>query len=189
MILGKSEILRLIKSKELAVDPLSEICLTEDGIDLRLGSEIMRLRQIPMVLDTRKVRNISKFYKKETGSSFVIGPGERALACTMERISLSRKLVGLLNIKSTYARIGLLLPYGFVNSGFQGQLTIEILGGSFPIKLYAMDRMFHLILAQKSTVSPNAYRGKYQNQRGVTLPLFNFDLSDSDRKENCTSSL
>lgn len=174
LILGKSEILQLIKSRELLVDPLSEMCMTQDGIDLRLGKEIARLRNVPTILDTHRTKDIKKFYKKEVDSSFVINPEERVLVCTFEKIGLTNKLVGFLNIRSTYARIGLLLPYGLVNSGFHGQLTVEIMGGSFPVKLYAMDKVFHLTLAEKSTASPNAYRGRYQNQVGVTLPLLDF---------------
>jgi len=174
LILGKFEILQLIKSGELLIDPLSEMCLTEDGIDLRLGKEIARLRNVPTILDTHRTKDITKFYKKEVDFSFVIDPGERVLVCTLEKIRLPNKLVGFLNIRSTYARTGLLLPYGFVNSGFQGQLTVEIVGGSFPIKLYATDRVFHLALAEKLTASPNAYGGRYQNQVGVTLPFLDF---------------
>jgi len=150
------------------------MCLTQDGIDLRLGKEIARLRNVSTILDTHKTKDIKKFYKREVNSSFVINPEERVLVCTFEKIRLTNKVVGFLNIRSTYARIGLLLPYGFVNSGFYGQLTVEIIGGSFPVKLYAMDKVFHLTLAEKSTAASNAYRGRYQNQVGVTLPLLRF---------------
>ncbi len=172
LIIGKPEILQLIESGELLIDPLSEMSLTEDGIDLRLGKEIARLQNASIIFDTHKEKSVRKFYKKEVASSFVIKESERLLLCTFEKIALPRSVVGFLGLRSTYARIGLQAPYGFINSGFQGQLTVEVVGGSFPIRLYAMDRLFHIALFEKTTPSTKSYEGKYQNQVGVTLPLF-----------------
>jgi dCTP deaminase len=64
------------------------------------------------------------------------------------------------------------MPIGFIDPGFVGQLTMEIIGGSFPILLHSGDRIFHVVFAMMKQITKNAYTGKYQNQKGVALPIF-----------------
>jgi len=66
--------------------------------------------------------------------------------------------MGFVNLRSSYARIGLSFPP-------------TIIGGSFPIKLYAKDRFCHIVLA-KLTSDSVSYRGVYLGQKGVTYPKF-----------------
>ncbi|MEM3411634.1 MAG: dCTP deaminase, partial [Fervidicoccaceae archaeon] len=53
---------------------------------------------------------------------------------------------------------------------FEGNITIEVVGGSFPIKLHSGDRFAHLIFARLLTPVEKPYIGDYQGQRGVRLP-------------------
>ncbi len=79
--------------------------------------------------------------------------------------------MGFVNLRSSYARIGLSLPPTIIDAGFKGQLTLHVTGGSFQIRLYAKDRFFHIALA-KLTSDSVKYRGIYLGQKGVTYPKF-----------------
>ncbi|NWG08702.1 MAG: dCTP deaminase [Nitrososphaerales archaeon] len=171
MILSHSEINRCIKEGRLVVEPFDKSIVRENGIDLRLGNEIARLRNTDVVFDVHGNNRMEEFFERESNDSFVINPGERVLVCTFEYIELQSDLMGFLNLRSSYARVGLSLPPTVIDAGFRGQLTLYFMGGSFPIMLYAGDRFCHVVLA-KLTSDSIRYRGTYLGQRGVTYPKF-----------------
>ncbi|MEM3382539.1 MAG: dCTP deaminase [Nitrososphaerales archaeon] len=170
MILSKSEIYEYIKEKKLIINPFNEDTIRENGIDLRFGNEIARLKKTNLIFDPHYKNEYENFFEKENGEYFIINPDERILVCTLEYIEL-KGLIGFVNLRSSYARLGLSLPPTIVDTGFKGQLTLQIMGGSFPIKLYARDRFFHIILA-KLTSNSVRYKGVYLDQKGVTYPKF-----------------
>jgi len=169
-VLGTSDIMEHIKKKRLIIYPFSEDSISGCGLDLSLGKEIARLINSQEIFDTKKHNRLSTFYKKETGLEFVINPNERVLLCTLERVALPPNIMGFVGLRSSYSRLGLILTIGFVDPGFKGQLTLEVIGSSFPVKVYVGDRIFHLVLAKLKALE--AYKGKYQNQKGVTFPIF-----------------
>ncbi|MGQ9718697.1 MAG: dCTP deaminase [Nitrososphaerales archaeon] len=171
MILSHSEINRCIKEGRLVVEPFDKSIVRENGIDLRLGNKIARLRNTDVVFDVHGKNRMEEFFKRESNDSFVINPGERVLVCTFEYIELQNDLMGFVNLRSSYARVGLSLPPTIIDAGFRGQLTLYFMGGSFPIRLHTRDRFCHVVLA-KLTSDSISYRGTYLGQRGVTYPKF-----------------
>jgi len=74
---------------------------------------------------------------------------------------------------SHYYIAGVYLTHNtIVDAGFEGNLTIELIGSGFPVKLYAGERFVHLVFAKLTSPVEKPYKGKYQRQRGVTLPKF-----------------
>ena len=171
MILSNSDIHKHMKEKRLIINPFHEDTVRENGIDLRLGSEIARLKRTESVFDTRGKNEYERFFEKEIGESFIINPNERILVCTLEFIELKSDLMGFVNLRSSFARVGLSLPPTIVDAGFKGQLTLHVIGGSFPVRLYVKDRFCHIVLA-KLTSDSVSYSGVYLSQRGVTYPKF-----------------
>ncbi|MCP8314748.1 MAG: dCTP deaminase [archaeon] len=172
MILSKTDIKRYVAEKRLKIEPFNEDLVQGNGVDLRLGNQIARLKPSKTVFDTRSTQiNYEDFFTKEVGDSFLLVPQERILVHTLETIELDNSITGFVNLRSSYARIGLSLPPAAIDAGFKGQLTLEVIGGSFPIKLYAKDRFCHIALA-KLTSDSVRYRGVYLGQRGVTYPKF-----------------
>ncbi|PSO06583.1 dCTP deaminase, partial [Candidatus Marsarchaeota G2 archaeon BE_D] len=55
---------------------------------------------------------------------------------------------------------------------FDGNITIEVRGTSFPVKLYSGQRFVHIVFSKLTTPLEKPYSGKYQGQKGVTLPIF-----------------
>jgi dCTP deaminase len=125
------------------------------------------------VLDPRDPPDPSELYTcGESGGYIIVPPGRRILLHTLERVRLPPYLAGLVNLRSTWARAGLHIPATVVDAGFEGQLTIEVIGSEFPVKLYVGDRFLHLVLVRLATPAEKPYNGGYQGQAGVTLPRF-----------------
>jgi dCTP deaminase len=136
----------------------------ENGIDLRLGSEIARLKRTDLIFDTLGKNDYEQFFKKEVGGSLIINPNERILVHTLGFIELENDPMGFVNLRSSYARVGLSLPPTIIDAGFKGQLTLHIIGGSFPIRLCAKDRFYHIVLT-KLTSDSVSYSGVYLGQK------------------------
>ncbi|MEM0340396.1 MAG: dCTP deaminase [Acidilobaceae archaeon] len=171
MILSDREITILIKSGELSIEPFSPEIIRENGLDLRLGRGFCRFKETLKVLDPRSPGDPQEFYECSESDEIIVRPKEHMLLHTLEYVKLPSYLAGLVNLRSTWARTGLYIPSTVVDAGFEGQLTIEIIGSSFPVKLYAGDRFLHLVLV-KLGVPATPYSGDYQKQRGVKLPKF-----------------
>lgn len=159
MILAGRDIQYYIEVKRLQFDPpLSPEQFQQNGIDLRLASERGVLRE-----DTRGTY-------VETGMWATMMTGQVYLAHTVEVITMPDDLMAFVELRSTWARRGLIIPPTIVDAGFQGDLTLEIFcaGPSFPAPVG--ERFAHLVFA-RLTGPTEPYRGKYQGQRGVTPAL------------------
>jgi dCTP deaminase len=76
---------------------------------------------------------------KEDGEPFILHPGEFVLGQTLERVTLPNDLVARLEGKSSLGRLGLLIhsTAGFVDSGFSGNLTLELSNvANLPITIF-----------------------------------------------------
>jgi len=171
MILSDFDLTSYIRSGRLVIEPFSEEIIRENGIDLRLGNQIARLRDTDEVLDTRNPEaDLSSFYVIEKGETFIINPREKVLLTSLEYIKLPNDLMAFVELRSSFARLGLLMPPTIIDAGFEGTVTLEIQGSSFPIKLYRGQRFAHVIFSKTLNPVSKPYKGKYQGQQGVTLP-------------------
>lgn len=171
-VLSSGDLSRLIRKGHLAITPFTEDAISCKGIDLRLGGEMAHINQTEMIFDSRNRNDLSTFYTKEAGSEFIVEKRETVLFHTLEQLTLPIDIMGMIGLRSSYSRLGLQVSLGFVDPGFEGQLTLEVTGSSFPIKVYAGDKLFHIVFAKLNSLCTNPYRGKYQHQKGVTLPIF-----------------
>lgn len=171
LILSDRDIRIYIDDGELIIHPLYKDTIRENGVDLRIGGHIGRLKKFSEVFDPEE-DDPSEFIKLEEGSSFIIYPNEHVLLHTIEYVKMPNDIMAFVNLRSSLARIGLTLPPTIVDASFKGQLTIELVGGNFPIKLYKGNRFLHLIFGKLTSPSENPYKGKYQGQRGIQIPIF-----------------
>ena len=174
MILSNEEIRKYIENKSLIIKPIYNDTIRENGLDLRLGGEIARAKDIANFFDPKE-SDIKDFYIIEKGNKFVLNPNESILIHTIEYIKLPNDLIGFINLRSSYARLGLSIPPTIVDAGFEGQLTISLRGGGFKVYLYKGERIIHLILAKTSSPIKNAYKGVYKGQKGIQFPVFKVD--------------
>lgn len=173
LILGDRDLRYYLKRGIIKVEPYDPVIVRENGLDLRLGNQMARLRETGRLLDTSRTDNPpEEFYEVVEGDEFVINPFERVLLTTLEYIKMPEDLMAFVNLRSSYARLGLMIPPTIVDSGFEGNITIEVVGSSFPVKLHSGERFIHLIFARVSSPVESPYKGVYQGQIGVRLPRF-----------------
>lgn len=91
------------------------------------------------------------------------------LGRTREWIEMPDDLMAFVELRSTWARSGLIIPPTIVDAGFKGTLTLEILPCR-SIKPPIGQRFAHLIFA-KLTSPSTPYNGKYQGQVEITPPI------------------
>lgn len=187
-VLSDRDIRSLLSSGRLRVEPLFEDTVRENGLDLRLSGgycvladteyayvDAWRMEARVMVFQGETVRfeagELSRLYRcYEAGDTINVPRRGRLLLSTVERVCLPPDVVGFVNLRSSLARLGLSIPPTIVDAGFCGQLTIELVGSSFPVRLRPGMRFLHLVLARTCTPAGKPYSGKYQGQKGVTLP-------------------
>jgi len=94
----------------------------------------------------------------------------RILLYAQEHIVVPEKCIGVIGIRSTWARLGLLPPTTFARPEWQGHLTLEVFNASRRgIKLAAGDVMWEFNVVFAPWEEP--YTGRYQNQGpGVQMP-------------------
>ncbi len=173
MILSDRDIAWYIEKGLLRIEPLAAETIRENGVDLRLGDEFCRFNRDAPVLDTGKAFDKDTYYvceKVKGNEGFVVNPFEHVLGTTLEKVCLPDDLVGLVNVRSTFARYGIYIPPTVIDAGFCGQVTIEIIGSAFPVKLYPKQRFLHVVFIKTTSPVARPYQGKYQGQTGVTPP-------------------
>ena len=127
-----------MRAKSLVIEPFEETSLSPAGYDLRLAT------------------------------AAVLKPLEHRLVATMERVEVSRDLVGSLHIRSSLAREGIVGSLALVDPGFRGQLTISLFNGSKkPVQLKAGERFVQMTLHRLGREAATEYEGRYQDSVGV----------------------
>jgi len=104
----------------------------------------------------------------------IIPPNSFALASTVEYFRIPRDILTVCLGKSTYARCGIIVNVTPFEPEWEGHVTIEISNTTpLPAKIYANEGIAQVLFFQSDeecTVSYKDKKGKYQAQRGVTLP-------------------
>ena len=174
MILSDVDLERYLDAGRLQISPLNEESIRENGFDLRFGREFAVLKTgAEQPFDVRGTNNVSQYFEVSSDvSEFVVPPHSRCLAHTLEAVKLPKDLVGFCELRSSYARLGFSIPPTIIDAGFAGQLTIEIVGSAFPVKVYPNDRFLHVVFSELTCPTVKPYIGKYKSQTGVQLPIF-----------------
>ncbi|MGC9070060.1 MAG: dCTP deaminase [Elusimicrobiales bacterium] len=104
----------------------------------------------------------------------IIPPNSFALARSVEYFKIPRGVMGLCIGKSTYARCGIVVNITPLEPEWEGHLTIEISNTTpIPAKIYSYEGIAQLIFLESDEICEISYKdrkGKYQAQKGVTLP-------------------
>ena len=172
MILSDWDIRVYLEKNLLVINPLYEDTVRENGVDLRLGYRFCRFKGGDELIDTITM-NISKVLEcvdVEKTQGFIVKQHEHVLATTLEWVELPHDLVGLVNLRSSFARAGLYIPPTAIDAGFKGNVTIELIGGMHPVKIYPEQRFLHIVFLRTSSPVYRPYHGKYQGQVSVTPP-------------------
>ncbi len=172
MILSDSVISSLIRSGDLKIEPLYSDSIRENGVDMRIGPEIAFPIVMGEVIDPIRDDPSKHFSIREIPDSGITIPGNTSvLLVTEEYVKMPKDVAALCGLRSSIARWGFIAPPTLVDSGFEGQLTIEVMWTRpAPVKLYKGIRFLHVVFFRVEGKVEKPYSGVYQGQKGVTLP-------------------
>ncbi len=110
-----------------------------------------------------------------TADVCIIPPNSFALAHTVEYFRIPRNVLTICVGKSTYARCGIIVNVTPLEPEWEGQVTLEFSNTTnLPAKIYANEGVAQMLFLESDEVCATSYKdrsGKYQGQRGVTLPV------------------
>jgi dCTP deaminase len=143
------------------------------GYDVRVGNEFKVFTNVfNTVVDPKNFD--SKSFVDIVADVCIIPPNSFALASTVEYFRIPRDILTVCLGKSTYARCGIIVNVTPFEPEWEGHVTIEISNTTpLPAKIYANEGIAQVLFFQSDEVCARSYRdkkGKYQAQRGVTLP-------------------
>ena len=109
-------------------------------------------------------------FEEIIASEFILKPGDFVLATTQEYFYFGPALHGVLQGKSSWARVGLYVESaGLFDSGFHGVAVVELTNqGKAPLKLVNGQPIAQMIFQRNLPVLKSyKYKGHYQNQRNA----------------------
>src|SRR5215472_3491221 len=108
------------------------------------------------------------------GDVCIIPPNSFALASTVEYFRIPRNVLVVCLGKSSYARCGIVCNVTPLEPEWEGHVTLEFSNTTpLPAKIYANEGVAQMLFFESDEVCATSYKdrgGKYQGQRGVTLP-------------------
>ena len=143
------------------------------GYDIRCAPEFKIFTNInSAVVDPKAFDNTS--FVDFSGDVCIIPPNSFALARTIEYFRIPRNVLTICLGKSTYARCGIIVNVTPFEPEWEGYVTLEFSNTTpLPAKIYANEGVAQVVFFEADEVCETSYRdrgGKYQGQKGVTLP-------------------
>ncbi|MGH8535197.1 MAG: dCTP deaminase [Gammaproteobacteria bacterium] len=143
------------------------------GYDIRCADEFKIFTNINTTIVDPKNFDPQSFVDV-AASVCVIPPNSFALARTVEYFRIPRNVLTICLGKSTYARCGIIVNVTPLEPEWEGHVTLEFSNTTpLPAKIYANEGVAQVIFIESDDPCETSYRdrrGKYQGQRGVTLP-------------------
>ena len=143
------------------------------GYDVRVGDEFKIFTNVfNTVVDPKNFD--PKSFVDFKGETCLIPPNSFALARSVEYFRVPRNTMTICVGKSTYARCGIITNVTPLEPEWEGHITIEISNTTpLPAKIYANEGIAQVVFFEAEEACAESYKdrsGKYQSQRGITLP-------------------
>jgi len=142
------------------------------GYDMRVASEFRIFTNVMSSIVDPKQFDPRSFVEFD-GDICIVPPNSFALARSVEYFRIPRNVVTITVGKSTYARCGIITNVTPFEPEWEGHVTLEISNTTpLPAKIYANEGIAQVLFfeGEPPLTSYKDKKGKYQGQRGVTLP-------------------
>jgi dCTP deaminase len=143
------------------------------GYDIRCADEFKIFTNINSAIVDPKAFDSNSFVDLKSDVC-IIPPNSFALARTVEYLRIPRNVLVVCLGKSTYARCGIIVNVTPLEPEWEGHVTLEFSNTTpLPAKIYANEGVAQILFFESDEVCDSSYKdrgGKYQGQRGVTLP-------------------
>jgi len=164
------------------IDPFAEAQVREGvisygvssyGYDMRVAREFKIFTNAMSAIVDPKHFDPRSFVEFE-GDVCIVPPNSFALARSVEYFRIPRNVITVCLGKSTYARCGIITNVTPFEPEWEGHVTLEISNTTpLPAKIYANEGIAQVLFFEGDEPPAVSYadkKGKYQAQRGVTLP-------------------
>jgi len=147
--------------------------LSSYGYDIRVANKFKVFTNLnSTIVDPKKFDE--KSFRDFTAKECIIPPNSFALAKSVEYFKIPRNVLTICIGKSTYARCGIIVNVTPFEPEWEGYATLEISNTTpLPAKIYAGEGIAQVIFFEADEackVSYNDRKGKYNRQKGLTLP-------------------
>ena len=145
------------------------------GYDMRVADEFRIFTNVLSAIVDPKHFDEKSFVAWQ-GDVCVVPPNSFALARSVEYFRIPRNVLTICVGKSTYARCGIITNVTPFEPEWEGHVTLEISNTTpLPARIYANEGICQVLFfeADDDDICETSYadkKGKYQKQRGVTLP-------------------
>ena len=145
------------------------------GYDMRVAREFKIFTNALSAMVDPKEFDARSFVEFE-GPVCIVPPNSFALARSVEYFRIPRNVLTICVGKSTYARCGIITNVTPFEPEWEGHVTLEISNTTpLPAKIYANEGICQVLFfeADEDDICEVSYadkEGKYQGQKGVTLP-------------------
>ena len=143
------------------------------GYDVRCANEFKVFTNINSAVVDPKNFDENSFVNLESDIC-IIPPNSFVLARTVEYFRIPRNVLTICLGKSTYARCGIIVNVTPLEPEWEGHVTLEFSNTTpLPAKIYANEGVAQMIFLESDEDCDESYKdrsGKYQCQKGVTLP-------------------
>lgn len=143
------------------------------GYDVRCANEFKIFTNINSTIVDPKNFSAGNFVDMQA-EVCIIPPNSFALARSVEYLRVPRDVLVICVGKSTYARCGIIVNVTPLEPEWEGHITLEFSNTTpLPAKIYANEGVAQLVFLGADQPCETSYSdrgGKYQGQRGVTLP-------------------
>ncbi len=169
----KDIVIRPFAEKELRPGTIS-YGVSSYGYDVRVGRHFKVFTNVRCAVVDPKHFDSNSFVDVE-GDYCLIPPNSFALAETVEYLEIPRDIIAICVGKSTYARCGIIVNVTPLEPEWRGKITLEISNTTpLPAKIYANEGIAQILFLRCEGVCQTSYadkKGKYQDQKGLTLPF------------------
>lgn len=143
------------------------------GYDVRCADEFKIFTNINSAIVDPKAFSEKSFVDVKSDVC-IIPPNSFALARTVEYFRIPRNVLTICLGKSTYARCGIIVNVTPLEPEWEGHVTLEFSNTTpLPAKIYANEGVAQMLFLESDEACAISYKdrgGKYQGQKGVTLP-------------------
>ena len=147
--------------------------LSSYGYDARVSDEFKIFTNVDNAVVDPKEFSSQGFVDRKTDIC-VIPPNSFVLARTVEKFKIPRNVLVICLGKSTYARCGIIVNVTPLEPEWEGHVTLEFSNTTpLPARVYANEGACQFIFIKADKICDISYldrAGKYQGQKGVTLP-------------------
>ena len=147
--------------------------LSSYGYDVRVADEFKIFTNVDSNIVDPKHFDERSFVEFQ-GPVCIVPPNSFALSRSVEYFKIPRNVLTVCLGKSTYARCGIIVNVTPLEPEWEGYVTLEISNTTpLPARVYSNEGLCQIVFFESDELCEVSYKdkkGKYQAQKGITLP-------------------